>query len=411
MKKTVTVSILGVGLHVLAASVLGAQPLPDGEALLKNQEPALNRFHSIQYIDRTTAEVSTPAGPVGPGKVVSETATARVNPGKSRTESTNQGIDVLLVSDGEATTIYSSPQKEYVKIPAALGPEGVMQSIGMNIPDFSSVDATAKTLRDETIEIDGAPHDCWVVESQPDHLVLPVPKTPQTQTLPQPKITGAHFAFWIDKQLNLALRTDFTFTMQIAAQPPTSVHGSTIKKDLKIDQPISDSLFTFTPPAGAKEVKELSFGSLVPKRDLAGKDAPPFEVKDLADNAYSLNSLKGKPVLLDFWANWCGPCRKSMPVIEKLYREYKNRDLVVLSVNSRENRALVEEFLKKNPLGTPAPLSGDSGILEAYKVQAYPTFVLIGRDGKVAAEQIGFRDEDGLRSMLAQVALGAAPGK
>jgi thiol-disulfide isomerase/thioredoxin len=176
-----------------------------------------------------------------------------------------------------------------------------------------------------------------------------------------------------------------------------------VTKDLKIDQPIADSLFTFTPPADAKEVKELAlFRGPSLKGELAGKDAPPFEVKDLDAKAYSLNSLKGKPVLLDFWATWCAPCRKSMPVVEKLYGEYKERGLVVLSINTGEDRALVKEFLQKNPLGTPAPLSGDSGILEAYKIQAYPTFVMIGRDGKVAAEQVGFGGEGSLRSLLAQ---------
>jgi thiol-disulfide isomerase/thioredoxin len=390
-----------VALALLFWSSMCAQSLPDGEALLKNQGAALNRFHSIQYIDSTTSEVSTPAGPV---KFVSETSTAVVNPGKSRTEITNQGITSLAVSDGEVSIIYSSPQKEYVKVPAALGPEGIMRSIGMNMPDLSKFHTAAKTLRDETIEIDGAPHDCWVVESQPGDLSLPVPQSSQ---MPQPKITGARFTYWIDKKLNLTLQIETTVNVQVASQPPASVHGITLKKDLKIDRPIPDSLFTFTPPAGAKEVKQIDFRGPLPKSDLAGKDAPPFEVKDLAGKAYSLGGLKGKPILLDFWATWCTPCRNSVPVVEKLYREYKGRDLVVLSVNTGEDRALVEEFLKKNPLDTPAPLSGDSDILEAYKVHAYPTFILIGRDGKVAAEQIGFSGETGLRSMLAQAGLEA----
>jgi hypothetical protein len=88
-----------VALALLFSSSVCAQPLPDGEALLKNRAAALKRFHSIQYIDRSTTEISTPAGPV---KLVSETSTAMVNPGKFRSESNNQGITFLAVSDGEA---------------------------------------------------------------------------------------------------------------------------------------------------------------------------------------------------------------------------------------------------------------------------------------------------------------------
>jgi thiol-disulfide isomerase/thioredoxin len=396
-----------IALTLFLTSCIRAQPLPDGESLVKGLGAALTQFHSIQSVDQMTTETSTPQGPV---KAVAEVSIARLNPGKSRIETKVQGSPMrqLQVSDGEVTTIYNTLLKEYVKIPAALGPEATLRSMGITMPDVSNFHMTSKTLRGETIEIDGAPHDCWVVESQLGELTLP----PQ-QNSPMPaKMTGVRFTQWIDRKLNLTLRTDFDLGVQIASQPPTSVHATMVKTELEIDRPLPDSLFTFTPPAGAKEVKEFAlFRGPLPKPGLAGTDAPPFEVKDLQGKAYSLSGLKGKPVLLDFWATWCGPCRNSMPVVEKLYREYKDHDLVVLSVDAGEDRNVVEEFLKKNPLDTPAPLSGDSGILQAYKVQAYPTFVLIGRDGKVAAEQIGFAGEAALRSMLAQAGLQASEGK
>jgi thiol-disulfide isomerase/thioredoxin len=175
---------------------------------------------------------------------------------------------------------------------------------------------------------------------------------------------------------------------------------------LRIDQPLEEALFTFTPPPDAKEVKELKlFGTMAAKPDLAGKPAPAFEVKSLEGKTFSLAALQGKPVLLDFWATWCVPCRKSTPVLEKLAREFKSSDLIILGVNTAEDRDLVEKFLKKTPFEYPAALSGESGILEAYQVTAYPTFILIGRDGKIVANEIGFGGEDQLRQMIDKAGL------
>jgi len=116
------------------------------------------------------------------------------------------------------------------------------------------------------------------------------------------------------------------------------------------------------------------------------------------------SALKGKPVLLNFWPTWGAPCRQSVPSLERLYADYKDRGLVVLAVNAGEERDAVREFLKKTPLAYPAVLGSDAGILKDYHVTAYPTFVLIGRDGKVAAYEIGLGGESVLRTLLEKAA-------
>jgi len=110
-------------------------------------------------------------------------------------------------------------------------------------------------------------------------------------------------------------------------------------------------------------------------------------------------------VLLDFWATWCVPCRASMPSVERISQEYKDQGLVVLGVDTGEDRDTVQQFLQKTPMAYPAVLAGESGILEAYKVTAFPTFVLIGRDGKIAAYEVGFGGEGVLRGMLEKAGL------
>jgi thiol-disulfide isomerase/thioredoxin len=97
-----------------------------------------------------------------------------------------------------------------------------------------------------------------------------------------------------------------------------------------------------------------------------------------------------------------------MPSVEKIYAEYKDRGLVALAVNTGEERQLVDAFVNKTPFAYPVALSGESGILEAYQVTAYPTFVLIGPDGKVVAHEIGFNGEQMLRRMIGKAAFASS---
>ena len=213
---------------------------------------------------------------------------------------------------------------------------------------------------------------------------------------------------WIDKKLGITVQSDISMKVAIPGGISTQTHVKTVMKDIEIDAPIADSIFTFTPPQGAKEVEKLSlFGAMGATPDLAGKAAPDFTVQTVDGKPYSLSALKGKPVLLDFWATWCGPCRKAMPSVEQISQDYKDQGLVVLGVNAGEDRDTVREFLKKTPMAYPAVLGGESGILKNYQVTAYPTFVLIGSDGKIAAYEIGFNSQEMLRAMLQQAGLKA----
>jgi thiol-disulfide isomerase/thioredoxin len=86
------------------------------------------------------------------------------------------------------------------------------------------------------------------------------------------------------------------------------------------------------------------------KRAEVGNFAPELTLENLAGKQVKLTSLRGKPVLLNFWATWCGPCRSEMPTLDSISKRYGSKGLVVIGVDVNERRNLVENFLKNTPV-------------------------------------------------------------
>ncbi|MFO0726820.1 MAG: TlpA disulfide reductase family protein [Myxococcota bacterium] len=132
-----------------------------------------------------------------------------------------------------------------------------------------------------------------------------------------------------------------------------------------------------------------------------GDVAPLFTLPNVNGEAkLGLADLKGKVVLLDFWATWCPPCVASMPTLERLHRDLSGAGLVVLGVNQEPNDVTtVRSFLKERELSLPVVV--DSGATaRAYGVFSFPTSVLIDRDGKVVSVHHGPAPEEALRAAI-----------
>jgi peroxiredoxin len=123
----------------------------------------------------------------------------------------------------------------------------------------------------------------------------------------------------------------------------------------------------------------------------AGFAAPDLTLKTPEGEEYTLSELKGNAVLVNLWATWCPPCRAEMPAIEKMYREYKDRGLVVLAVDMtyQGNPADVVPFIQKYNLTFPVLLDETGAVGTAYQLRSLPSSYFIDRLGVIQEVIIG----------------------
>jgi thiol-disulfide isomerase/thioredoxin len=130
-----------------------------------------------------------------------------------------------------------------------------------------------------------------------------------------------------------------------------------------------------------------------------GLEAPKFKLPDLSGQEVSLDQYKGKVVMLDFWATWCGPCRMSMPILENIQKEYSN-DLTLLAINLQEPRDGVRDFVREQGIHSRVLLDESGKIGETYGAGSIPMQVLIDRQGVVRYIVFGVRAASELRGMI-----------
>jgi peroxiredoxin len=117
--------------------------------------------------------------------------------------------------------------------------------------------------------------------------------------------------------------------------------------------------------------------------ELVGKPAPEFTLKDIAGREITLASLRGKPVLLDFWATWCEPCRESMPHIQGLYDQFKEKGLMVLGIDINESAEEARKYFVDQKYSFASLLGSGSDVTKNYGAESIPRVVLIDKDGVV----------------------------
>jgi thiol-disulfide isomerase/thioredoxin len=255
--------------------------------------------------------------------------------------------------------------------------------------EFSGHYNSAARLPDEVIFQGGTEIPCYVVQV----------KAAQRKG---PKEGGFSLdeTLWIDKSAWTVRQTvvhQSTFLYSGAARIPLVEDAVTSYSTADLNSAIPESLFHFEPPADAKLVAKFSDDAN--DVDLTGEAAPEIQLTAANGRLTPLSSYRGKPVLLDFWATWCGPCVTSMPDMARLYQDAMPKGLVMLSVDEDEEVKSATDFLVKH--GYTWPNTQDDGkIGDAFKKMGIPLFVLIDAQGKIVFYKAG-DDDAGLRKAIA----------
>jgi len=135
-----------------------------------------------------------------------------------------------------------------------------------------------------------------------------------------------------------------------------------------------------------------------------GSQAPDFNLPGLGGQSISLSDFRGKPVLINFWATWCPPCRDEMPYLQEVYEEWSDKGLVVLTIDIGDPPAQVEEFMASLHLSLPVLLDMQGNVAQKYNVQFYPTTFFIDKEGIIQDKVIGaFQNKAQIEKRLGKI--------
>lgn len=129
--------------------------------------------------------------------------------------------------------------------------------------------------------------------------------------------------------------------------------------------------------------------------------APDFKLTSLGGNEVVLSKLKGKVVLVNFWATWCGPCRAEVPHLNAIYEKYRDKGLEIIGISlDRAGEAIVRSFVEKNGMRYVVALGGSDVTEKFGGVMVIPTSFIVDREGKLRGRWEGYRDETALAASI-----------
>jgi len=267
---------------------------------------------------------------------------------------------------------------------------------------------------EETIEIAGHTIACYVIRySQEDYANTPQP----VQAIPSSYTETQKI--WIDKERRLIVKTERTgdsLRGKSGSPYSRSTHSvtTTVFTTVSLNQPVSDDLFHFTPPADAAlvthfsdpyngTVREINPRKPVSQPNYVGQPAPTLTFKAADGRTLDLASLRGHPVLLDLWATWCGPCILEMPAIDRIQRFAVPAGLSLIMVDQDKNPSDAVDYLKRQHYDWPNYHDGWNGKYNQLGLKmslGLPTKLLIDASGTIAYYHEGADDDEGLRAAI-----------
>lgn len=188
---------------------------------------------------------------------------------------------------------------------------------------------------------------------------------------------NTHFTYLIGQKDHLIRRISMQSITPAGDKYQISETHSNIKKNIAF----APGTFTFRAPANTPLKHPTASGTLK-----AGDTPPAINAKDIHGNSATLEKYKGKVLLVDFWASWCGPCVQEMPYVKSLYRKYHDQGFDILGISLDATMADLNKFIKDESLPWQQVFDHEGKAADPYNVIYIPYTVLIGRDGKVIGE-------------------------
>lgn len=136
---------------------------------------------------------------------------------------------------------------------------------------------------------------------------------------------------------------------------------------------------------------------------IVGRRAPEIKLPSIDGGEISLAGLRGKPVVVNFFATWCGPCKKELPAFQMLAERYAERELTFLLVDMEEDPDAVAVFLGELRVTLPAVVDSSGEVVKSYRVRGLPSTFFVGRDGVIRQAQLGELDERLLEAGIAKI--------
>lgn len=135
-----------------------------------------------------------------------------------------------------------------------------------------------------------------------------------------------------------------------------------------------------------------------------GSPVKDFQLNAMDGDALKLSDLKGKPVVINFWATWCAPCREEMPLLNQYAEKYADR-VTVLGVNSGESEQQIEAFLVETPVSFPILLDATNAVTDDYYVRSFPMTFFVDAEGVLRAQHLGMLSESLLARYLKTIGI------
>jgi thiol-disulfide isomerase/thioredoxin len=335
--------------------------------------------------------------------------TAIVMPGgRYRYEGRSGAGSAIYVSDGTHRWDYLPGQNVYIQkivgnedsskkrayLPEEIAAANAKSAVSV-LAHRAEVLKSAAFLPDETIVIDGKNTECFVVHYADEDFKVQHPAMTRESTV------------WIDKSRKLIVKMldrEKPLSTRVAiGRIPVSTETTIVYPVVDLDQEEPVSSFAFVAPDNAQLVEAFSSPFAAgPRLDFIGKPAAELRLESADGRITALSGLRGKPVFLDFWASWCGPCKGLVPDLLKLYDETGGKGLVWLGIDSDENPDAATKFISQNHIPWPNYHDVDGSMGAAFQRNVIPLGVLIDARGNIAFYQWGYEVSD-LRAAIAKL--------